>query len=205
MSLSYLRLRWTEINVVACSNAFDVGVQNSFDVQLFQAGNSLGCLDDSTGDRQWNLIFQLKKGHHVIPLYYGKYCTAYVAVKQVGGVGFQQKIVEIQAVHHLLAHSSSNNTKLGSGKDGEKPDTVVKIGSFFFQLLKGFFSLRLKNSRAQKLKLKIFFAKTQALFSEKLKKPENVESFFAFITNLFSLCIRFYTKTPNYLDIAGKT
>ena len=45
----------------------------------------------------------------------------------------------------------------------------------------GFFSLRLKNSRAKKLKLKNFFAKTQAFFfSKKLKKPENFESSFAF-------------------------
>ena len=52
-------------------------------------------------------------------------------------------------------------------------------------------------------------------FSRRLKKTPVLEasflllplfeSFFAFIINLFSLCIRFYTKTPNYLDIAVKT
>ena len=36
----------------------------------------------------------------------------------------------------------------------------------------GFFSLRLKNSRAQKLKLKNFLRKTQGFFVQKLKKSE---------------------------------
>ena len=36
----------------------------------------------------------------------------------------------------------------------------------------GFFSLRLKNSRAKKLKLKNFLLKTQGFFVQKLKKSE---------------------------------
>ena len=49
-----------------------------------------------------------------------------------------------------------------------------------FRFRSGFFIRRRpKNSRAQKLKLKKFFAKTQAIFSKKLKKPENVENLFA--------------------------
>ena len=47
------------------------------------------------------------------------------------------------------------------------------------QLSGVFFRRRPKNSRAQKLKLKKFFAKTQAFFSKKLKKPENAGNLFA--------------------------
>ena len=41
-----------------------------------------------------------------------------------------------------------------------------------FVVRQGFFSLRLKNSRAQKLKLKNFLPKTQGFFVQKLKKSE---------------------------------
>ena len=70
--------------------------------------------------------------------------SAYVAVKQVGGVGFQQKVVETQAEHHLLAHSSSNNTKLGSRKNVEKPDTVRFLKGFIIDRIYhiGFLSIR---------------------------------------------------------------
>ena len=42
-----------------------------------------------------------------------------------------------------------------------------------------FFSLRLKNSRAQKLKLKNFLRKTQGFFVQKLKKSEILETILA--------------------------
>ena len=75
-----------------------------------------------------------------------------------------------------------------------------------------FFSLRLKNSRAQKLKLKpknsnsrIFSRKLKHFFSKKLKKPENFESSFAFYHKSMQFMYQILHKNPNYLDIAVKT
>ena len=77
---------------------------------------------------------------------------------------------------------------------------------------RGFFSLRLKNSRAQKLKLKpknsnsrIFSRKLKHFFRKNSRNRKILRALLPFIINLCSLCIRFCTKTPNYLDIAVKT
>ena len=74
------------------------------------------------------------------------------------------------------------------------------------------FSLRLKNSRAQKLKLKaknsnsrIFSRKLKHFFRKNSRNRKILRALLPFIINLCSLCIRFCTKTPNYLDIAVET
>ena len=60
-------------------------------------------------------------------------------------------------------------------------DCVVRLFSPNLEgtVKSGFFSLRLKNSRAQKLKLKNFLRKTQVFCVQKLKKSEILETILA--------------------------
>ena len=71
-----------------------------------------------------------------------------------------------------------------------------------------FFRRRPKNSRAQKLKLKKFFAKTQAFFfKKKLKKPENAGNLFALYHKyiLFSVYVSDFTqKRQNIMFLQSK-
>jgi len=72
-------------------------------------------------------------------------------------------------------------------------------------LCQGFFRRRPKNSRAQKLKLKNFFAKTQAFFSKKTQETGKCWEPFCLISQIYPVYVSDFTQKRQNNVFAVKT